>query len=355
MKSYKLRWTAQTMTFALALGACSTGASNPEERLSQVEHEIVHGTAATEADILGTVALFHEGDPLCSGTLISPTMALTAAHCMYADGHTVADPGALTVVAGALDANLAASAQIHQVTKSFTHPEFVMTEIAPGYGGAVNDIALVTFEPPVESLSPVPTLPANLVEEALSIGNAATIAGYGMTDPDPAFSDGPVLLFGQTLVADVNEHEFVLDSEGGPGTCFGDSGGPVYVDVGGVTYVTGVTSRGLAEDFDDACNGADIFTLVPSYQDWLDAPGEGLSASEEPEPEDEQEPEPNETPAEDDSAGDLESEEPVGDQPHSADEFQQVNGCSTSGLPAQPGGWLVLLGLGVALAGRRRP
>lgn len=66
-----------------------------------------------------------------------------------------------------------------------------------------------------------------------------------------------------------NEIKYIFQSEvvlkeANSSTCSGDSGGPLFIEENGELLLAGVTSRGSL-----LCNGEGIYTLVPSFIDWL--------------------------------------------------------------------------------------
>ena len=58
-------------------------------------------------------------------------------------------------------------------------------------------------------------------------------------------------------------------------TCSGDSGGPVYVEVDGTTYLVGIVSRGVENSL-TYCGEGGIYTLANFYEDWMVSKGQTL-------------------------------------------------------------------------------
>jgi secreted trypsin-like serine protease len=168
----------------------------------------------------------------CSGTLISPTVFLTAAHC--AEGDRVGVTFDSAYVAGARDA----------VSYGTWHAD-------PLYGKSQNDphdIAVVVFPRPIKGITPARLPAANSLSD-LSGSQMFTSVGYGAYE----VTNGP------------GGHQFLYDdvrgvatgtlnainpswlrismnpSTGNGGTCYGDSGGPNFLGTTSIIAATTIT------------------------------------------------------------------------------------------------------------------
>ena len=105
------------LPLALAVAGC---ASNPPEEPSQgtISAPIVGG----ELDLTHTAVLdiLVGGEQSCTGTLISPHVVLTAAHCIVED---VTDPTELVVFTGPDESNLAGGV-LHEVVAAPLYPTY---------------------------------------------------------------------------------------------------------------------------------------------------------------------------------------------------------------------------------------
>jgi secreted trypsin-like serine protease len=206
--------------------------------------KIIDGTVCTglNASPVVRVAVFDANARplgLCSGTMITPTAALTAAHCIlpgtFAAAVIYGDPGS-TVNSFAHTVNI--------------HPGY--QPIVLGSVAAFNDVAILQLRDAV----PVPTLPI-LASTPLGAGEIISIYGYGMNNED--IFDFQDLRSGEMEVAGVTEnHVFANFDGGGSNTCQGDSGGPAVSTIGGAPALVGVTSSGSKAD----CSEGDVSLFI---------------------------------------------------------------------------------------------
>lgn len=260
MLSKFARWalipTALAMTVT-ALVATPAGAVTGPNIVEDFEHEYV-----------GLVAFYDEdGEFLhrCTGTLLSPEVFLTAGHC----------------VAGDDEGNVAASARIwFEQDAGADYDPVTDTPASSGYpytGGVTStmlfnygftdlasipethDVGLIVLDPgAVEEVYPDIDTYGSLAPvgaaDALGTGvNAVvTVSGYGVTRTNGKNGQNTVSyrerLMGQTFIIntrnpDTAGYNLQLASNfgnGRVGTCFGDSGGPIFA--GDTTTVVAVNS-----------------------------------------------------------------------------------------------------------------
>lgn len=163
----------------------------------------------------------------CSGTLISPTVFLTAAHCV--DDLDINDWTAYVT----FDSVWTSSSKLYSGTV-YLHPDYTWVKNDP------HDLAVMVFDRPIRGITPA-SLPAEGLLDRLSLsGQTFTAVGYGMHEP--TIGGGP-MTGGTTndrwqAVSSFNSLTDAWlrlsqnDARGYGGTCMGDSGGPNFLGSG---------------------------------------------------------------------------------------------------------------------------
>jgi len=284
---------AHKALFVVLLGitlGCGDVAFDESTRPGSVGEKVVGGWAADGAQIFATVELRRVGasSGFCSGTLISPLVVVTAAHCAViedaeAEAVSPADPRSLWVVAGHLASKSATPGNIRQVTEVHVHPEydhdFIMGRSRAGAGqggiGSPNDIALFILTYPFEDVSPAPLLTRSRQAELVRHGDVAFVAGYGVHDFED--EERGQLYISDAIVDIIGDRELLTrrgDSLGD--SCYGDSGGPLYMPTEAGDFVVGLVSRGRS-DVELDCGDGGVYTMLSAHVDWLaDAAGESF-------------------------------------------------------------------------------
>jgi secreted trypsin-like serine protease len=313
------------------------------------EPKVVGGKPAQATEIFGTVALWdnvYEG-PICTGTLVAPTVIITAAHCVYNFDENTWEPtdvvsaSELGIVAGALDARTPPPGTLYQVATVTPHPSYGQFGPADEDGlGNEYDIAVLTLASPVTTLQHVEILPPDQVDATLLDGTSLVISGYGLTS-EQAMDMGE-LYVAETPYRKRSQWEFIAGAPGSPDTCNGDSGGPAYARVGDRMLLAGTTSRATYTAY-AMCGDGGIYTLVPAFLDFVVQSAGGAYPAPPPQLEPEQ--------PEAERPGTQPGPETPGARQRSA---STSSGCAMSARDGGPSAWLSLCALSLIALRRLR-
>jgi hypothetical protein len=194
----------------------------------------------------------------CSGTLISPTVFLTAAHC---------DQG-VSRVAVTFDSVYDASKGTAYWGTWHADAQYRASQSDP------HDIAVVVLDNPVRSITPA-RLPALGSLSGLSVGAGFTSVGYGAqsvtVDHGPTFHYADVRYVATGGLEALNPSWLRISMNpalGDGGTCYGDSGGPNFLGAGAseTNIVAGTTITG---DFMCRATNVDYRLDTPSARAFL--------------------------------------------------------------------------------------
>ncbi|MCU0957293.1 MAG: trypsin-like serine protease [Hydrogenophaga sp.] len=225
-----MKWCLAALV-TVVLSACGGGGgggdrpSSPSARCGTLglTPKIVNGTECAYSPSSPVVPVLIQNRAgqvgLCSGTVLSPTRILTAAHCIAADTRRIGIP---VLLSNGTTADVLASRWV-------LHPGFRVQS-----DGFYNDAAVVTLSGPL----PNPNM-ALLISDPAAVGQSVFIAGWG----EPVYD----IVAGNATLSIVNSaHVGYAYSGRDSNTCRGDSGGPLYRNIGGRMGLLGITSTGTA-------------------------------------------------------------------------------------------------------------
>lgn len=252
----KLAWLVLVVTL---VGCGNTTASETPARRRD---DIVGGTLDDGGfpQTLGMAIFYGAATPTqyygCTAVLITPTIALTAAHCL--DETVVPDAGLRQVLVTPQQVMTAAATGRDwvEVVRWRRIPEWTPLFLR------VRDLGVLQLAQPL-AVTPAP--PISRALDPVDVGRPMEVVGYGRRSPTVSSSARQRTFVSLPLRGLTPEH-IQLGEAGVAGVCQGDSGGPSFItERDGVRRVVGIHSW----TFNDAgcTNGLD--TRVDLYRDFI--------------------------------------------------------------------------------------
>jgi secreted trypsin-like serine protease len=225
------------MGVVAVLGVTMSAVATAPAQADDIWPQVVGGTPAAQGEFPWIVRLSMG----CGGTLYTPTLILTAAHCVGATGNNTG----ITVTQGAID--------LQDPNRTTRQSNYVLR--APGYNGDGKDWALIRISSPING---VPLI--KLATDTSLHSGTFTVAGWGAASEGggqqryllkanvPYIDDTQCRSAGGSYGSLINAEEICAGNwtSGGVDTCQGDSGGPMVKRNAANEWVqVGVTSWGI--------------------------------------------------------------------------------------------------------------
>jgi Trypsin len=218
------------------------------------------GGAQPADDGAGRAAVMLTGShgTFCSGVALARDLVLTAAHCVL--------PGADYKL---IELGAGRQPVLKDLSTIARHPEFDVNAVLRHRVTA--DVALLKLAAPLK-IVPAPLAPPG---GSVAVGDRFVVAGYGLTVRGDGKTGGAVraaalVATGQPGTLQIRLADpATMGERAGLGACTGDSGAPVFRDIGGVLAVTGVVSWSTGPGDSEGCGGLTGVTPLARYRDWI--------------------------------------------------------------------------------------
>lgn len=210
------------------------------------------GGSVTEDDLAVAALTSFGGSSSCTASLVSPSVLLTAAHCIDDLGN---EPG----LAAYFGSNTRGNGRRIALAASSQHPLWT------GDSSQGTDIGLLLMAFP----HPDPLLPArlNTADVGDFVGSPYRHVGFGVFNRQTGEADGQKRQGTTTILSVLESNQTIQSGDDQLSVCFGDSGGPGLIEIDGVEYVAGVHSTTTVLSPTEVCVPPNADTNVALYVD----------------------------------------------------------------------------------------
>ncbi|MBO9666223.1 MAG: trypsin-like serine protease [Bdellovibrio sp.] len=237
---------------------------------------IIGGNDVKAADpvVTSTVGLVLEQPdgslrPFCTGVLVSADMVITAAHCI-----DIMENRTYYVVFGNEIPASKDDPHVIEVAEAILHRKFrsVPTK-TPGVATSENDLGAIRLYDKI----PGTFKPAVIVSDKylMKKDTEVVLVGYGATS-DTKREMPTTLKSVHVKVARTHDQFLVFDQSNGKGACFGDSGGPAFLETAKGLVLVG-TTRGPEAGVND-CHHYAEYTYLAKQKEFLINASDSLDA-----------------------------------------------------------------------------
>ena len=256
---------------SFSLGAANTtNNDNDVVRSDDKQLRIVKGSSILNAELFPSyVSIRRSGrEHFAGGVILDEYRILTAAHSLVTEKDTV--------YVGGTKRDGADKQQELKVRRSFAHPE-------ANFSSLINDISVVELASPLTFTSRVQPVELGSETEFEMVKNGSVtchLVGHGYTDGPVTGQPESVAEFLQTGYQNYTKKRtcrtwFGIDSDNcyvtrdqnGSQACHGDSGGPLYCDIGGAMKLFGIVSFVSSNTCSKGYTG---ITLPIRYKSFID-------------------------------------------------------------------------------------
>ncbi len=252
-------------------------------------HAVYGGTEVKGSQLVLTLLTSKNSrTSFCSMSMLTERIVVTAAHCVIKDQGAapelrwnisdiyVSQPGA-DVTRDDIETRV-------RVLKVITRDDFINTwkpEINDRRT-QINDIAFLFLEKPLVKDFSMPIATDAEINVAIARGDLVTHYGYGLQTQttqshSPWTTQMPLV---DRSDVHLDKSKVLYTREGPTAMCPGDSGGPLYINVGGVQKIAGVLVAASGCRGNPPYNGGTLGTRVAPYMEMADAAWKTFVANE---------------------------------------------------------------------------